>query len=149
MKMTRCSGPDLHFFDGEKYSVCPVCGYPAATKEDDEKLLMQDAVEKKQHKEKKKWPFGNVKKEENYEPVINNDECATQAMTDVISNSVKLDDNHITTGVRTSTGVETIAMEPVKESEEKYIVLNIPRKTQAVLFRMKHLFHNWCHMLSL
>lgn len=54
MKMTRCSGPDLHFFDGEKYSVCPVCGYPAATKEDDEKLLMQDAVEKKQHKEKKK-----------------------------------------------------------------------------------------------
>ena len=34
MKMTRCSGPDLHFFDGEKYSVCPVCGYPAATKED-------------------------------------------------------------------------------------------------------------------
>lgn len=46
MKMTRCSGPDLHFFDGEKYSVCPVCGYPAATKEDDEKLLMQDATEK-------------------------------------------------------------------------------------------------------
>ena len=64
MKMTRCSGPDLHFFDGEKYSVCPVCGYPAATKEDDEKLLMQNAAEKKQHKEKKKWPFGNVKKEE-------------------------------------------------------------------------------------
>ena len=44
--MTRCSGPDLHFFDGEKYSVCPVCGYPAATKEDDEKLLMLDAYGK-------------------------------------------------------------------------------------------------------
>ena len=109
---------------------------------------MQDASEKKQHKEKKKWPFGNVKKEENYEPVINNDECATQAMTDVISNSVKLDDNHITTGVRTSTGVETIAMEPVKESEEKIHSVEY-RKTQTVLFRMKHLFHNWCHMLSL
>lgn len=53
MKMTRCSGPDLHFFDGEKYSVCPVCGYPAATKEDDEKLLMQNVAEKNSIKKRK------------------------------------------------------------------------------------------------
>ena len=26
MKITRCSGEEVHFFDGDKYQVCPVCG---------------------------------------------------------------------------------------------------------------------------
>jgi len=26
MKITRCAGVESHFFDGEKYSTCPVCG---------------------------------------------------------------------------------------------------------------------------
>lgn len=40
-------------FRWRKYSVCPVCGYPAATKEDDEKLLMQNAAEKNSIKKRK------------------------------------------------------------------------------------------------
>ena len=87
MKMTRCSGPEFHFFDGEKYKVCPVCGFPAAGKEEDSMpSVNDDAAAKKMHKEKekKKWPFGIHKKEEpettgGYEIKLDN---PTQAMTD-------------------------------------------------------------------
>ena len=55
MKMTRCSGPEFHFFDGEKYKVCPVCGFPAAGKEEDSMpSVNDDAAAKKMHKEKEK-----------------------------------------------------------------------------------------------
>lgn len=31
MKITRCAGAETHFFDGDKYSACPVCGAAAAS----------------------------------------------------------------------------------------------------------------------
>ena len=120
MKMTRCSGPEFHFFDGEKYKVCPVCGFPAAGKEENSETPAQEQVVKKSHKEKekKKWPFGIHKKEEQeitdgYEIKLDN---PTQAMTDVTTGNI-VDDN-VTTGVKTSTGVETIAMEAFKPVDE-------------------------------
>lgn len=36
MKITRCSGVEVHFFDKEKYPVCPICGSSAATAENQE-----------------------------------------------------------------------------------------------------------------
>ncbi|MGN0379539.1 MAG: FHA domain-containing protein [Butyrivibrio sp.] len=29
MRITKCQGADAHFFDGDKYKVCPVCGSPS------------------------------------------------------------------------------------------------------------------------
>lgn len=121
MKMTRCSGPEFHFFDGEKYKVCPVCGFPVAGKEEDSMpSVNDDAAAKKMHKEKekKKWPFGIHKKEEpettgGYEIKLDN---PTQAMTDAAGPNVT--DDRITTGVKTSTGVETVAMEAFKPVDE-------------------------------
>lgn len=31
MKITRCAGAEAHFFDGDKYTTCPVCGAGAAS----------------------------------------------------------------------------------------------------------------------
>lgn len=124
MKMTRCSGPEFHFFDGEKYKVCPVCGFPAAGKEENSETPVgqDDVAAKKMHKEKekKKWPFGIHKKEEpettgGYEIKLDN---PTQAMTDAAAGAVNVTEDRITTGVKTSTGVETVAMEAFKPVDE-------------------------------
>ena len=30
MRITRCQGAESHFFDGDKYTVCPICGSPSS-----------------------------------------------------------------------------------------------------------------------
>ncbi len=91
MKITRCSGAEVHFFDGDKYSVCPVCGKPEA----DNNQTSQIKPESKLQQEapvKKGFFFGKGKKDKTpaYEEVKANNyteekECGTVAMTEAVS----------------------------------------------------------------
>lgn len=101
MKITRCSGADVHFFDGDKYSVCPVCGKPSAENTGavaptpvaanpvvQENKTVNEAKHKgglfgfgKKNKDKQKVNENTVN-----QPVsIVDDSCGTIAMTEVLN----------------------------------------------------------------
>lgn len=104
MKITRCSGVEVHFFDGDKYQVCPVCGNPAIDGDGvasgpvpSSQNAQNDKVEEPvKHrgffgfgKKKEKTAEINIataKVDEEY------DECGTVAMTEVIEKQTIEDD---------------------------------------------------------
>ncbi|MGN0370217.1 MAG: FHA domain-containing protein [Butyrivibrio sp.] len=97
MKITRCSGTDVHFFDGDKYTVCPVCGKPSI--ENVEEPQNQDKKNDKEVPHHKGILFGRKNKEkakpskgytitpEEESPT----EQGTIAMTEVLSGQVYAD----------------------------------------------------------
>lgn len=120
MKMTRCSGPDLHFYDGEKYSVCPVCGYPEAGKND-------STVESgpKEHKEQKKRWFKNFqsksgKAEEEAKDMIGYAPEETWAMTEVLTGTPDSERGVLNLGGSpTSSGNDTKVMNDVIANDQE------------------------------
>lgn len=91
MKITRCSGSEVHFYDGDKYPVCPVCGKPEA----DNNQTSQVKSENKYSGEspvKKGLFFGKGKKEKTPAPemhkvesVTEDRECGTILMSEAVS----------------------------------------------------------------
>lgn len=99
MKITRCSGADVHFFDGDKYQVCPVCGKPAIENAGGA-AASPAPVSQPQHDNRAAEPakhkglFGLGKKkdkpvEQHYTPaapIADTNEGGTIAMTEVLAN---------------------------------------------------------------
>ena len=99
MKITRCSGADVHFFDGDKYQVCPVCGKPSIESAGGAvatptPVSQPQADNKAAEPAKHKGLFGLGKKKDKpaepqyvpAAPVADTNEGGTIAMTEVLAN---------------------------------------------------------------
>lgn len=93
MKITRCQGAEVHFFDGDKYSVCPVCGKPsvengAMVEQPKEQPAAAPVKPEKEEKVKHKF-FGGGRKNQKTDVIVPNidveapRESGTVAMEDV------------------------------------------------------------------
>lgn len=138
MKITRCSGADVHFFDGDKYQVCPVCGKPAienaggaqaapaSEAHNDNKAVNEPA------KHKGLFGLGKKNKEKPVEhytpaaPVVDTNEGGTIAMTEVLANQSIQRDTAIPEPVPAPMPTPTPAAMPVAEPKVSTISQMVP-----------------------
>lgn len=144
MKITRCSGVEVHFFDGDKYQVCPVCGKPAIDNASVTPVAtpanQQSSNDKVEEPVKHRGLFGFGKKKENVADANNApmpvneeyDECGTIAMTEVIANQTVQGDTEAADFMDDAVVMPTEAMpEEVKVSTISQMIPPVPPMPEA------------------
>lgn len=124
MKITRCSGADVHFFDGDKYQVCPVCGKPSVESVGGVAPTPTPVAQPQQENKsadagKHKGLFGLGKKKDKpaepqyvpVAPVLDSNEGGTIAMTEVVAGQSI--NNEFATAAAVSTPQPAPAPQPV------------------------------------